>query len=182
MASILSAEPPTHPRIPVTPTFTVKLMPNIPNSKLSFCIILMLSGILAKMIVSEIKRTKYEVCRSWLAAKDSIAGISCSRRSCQVGARDESTRTLRLTMDVRRAKALGTWRHLNNWEISGRSLIAITASDIACLVNKAAARAEDPFHCLLLATQRRNSSENYNAKEEEENSQARREDLKQIKN
>ncbi|KRZ62067.1 Dystrophin [Trichinella nativa] len=42
------------------------------------------------------------------------------------------------------------------------SLIAITASDIACLVNKAAARAEDPFHCLLLATQRRNSSENYN--------------------
>ncbi|KRX69904.1 hypothetical protein T06_3601 [Trichinella sp. T6] len=64
------------------------------------------------------------------------------------------------------------------------SLIAITASDIACLVNKAAARAEDPFHCLLLATQRRNSSENYNAKEEEEeeNSQARREDLKQIKN
>ncbi|KRZ82795.1 hypothetical protein T08_3908 [Trichinella sp. T8] len=65
------------------------------------------------------------------------------------------------------------------------SLIAITASDIACLVNKVAARAEDLFHCLLLATQRRNSSENYNAKEEEEeeeNSQARREDLKQIKN
>ncbi|KRZ82791.1 hypothetical protein T08_8952 [Trichinella sp. T8] len=70
------------------------------------------------------------------------------------------------------------------------SLIAITASDIACLVNKVAARAEDLFHCLLLATQRRNSSENYNGivlcsqkeEEEEENSQARREDLKQIKN
>ncbi|KRY85779.1 Dystrophin [Trichinella pseudospiralis] len=40
------------------------------------------------------------------------------------------------------------------------SLIAITASDITCLVNKAEERA-DLFHCVL-ATQRRISSENYN--------------------